>query len=114
MSGIDIRDHREPGRLDALQDGERIGEIDYFVLERPAPALVAVHTVVDKAHEGQGVAAALAAELYASAAREGLAVVPLCPYVARWAARHPEQAPEAPAEVRAAARGRLDEDPSTW
>lgn len=38
-------------------------------------------------------------EFYALAAREGVPVVPLCPYAATWASRHPGQAPEAPAEL---------------
>ncbi|MFI2433211.1 GNAT family N-acetyltransferase [Streptomyces sp. NPDC018693] len=96
MSGVEIRDDRANGRLEALGDGaEVVGRIEYFVLESPARALVPVHTVVEPAHEGKGIAGSLARELYRIAADEDSAVASLCPYVARWAARHPEEAPAA-------------------
>ena len=87
MTDSVIADDRPNGRLEARADGELLGHIQYFVLDEPAPALVPVHTVVEPAHEGKGVAGSLARELYAIAAREGFAVAPLCPYVVRWAAK---------------------------
>ncbi|MER5844401.1 GNAT family N-acetyltransferase [Streptomyces prasinus] len=104
MSDIEIRDDRTAGRLEAVAgDGEVVGRIEYFVLESPERAIVPVHTVVEPAHEGKGIAGSLARELYATAAREGIAVAPLCPYVVMWAERHPDQAPAAsPDLVRAA------------
>ncbi|MGC0328271.1 putative GNAT family acetyltransferase [Streptomyces sp. SAI-170] len=107
MSDIEIRDDRAAGRLEAFGGdggGEVVGHIEYFVLASPAPALVPVHTLVEPAHEGRGIAGALARELYALAAREGVPVAPLCPYVVRWAARHPEEAPAADPELLRAAR----------
>ncbi|WP_432136763.1 MULTISPECIES: GNAT family N-acetyltransferase [unclassified Streptomyces] len=104
MTDIEIRDDRADGRLEALGDGgEVVGRIEYFTLESPASALVPVHTIVEPAHEGKGIAGSLARALYRVAAREGSAVAPLCPYVMKWAARHPEEAPVAdPALLRAA------------
>ncbi|MGQ4390289.1 GNAT family N-acetyltransferase [Streptomyces sp. SAS_270] len=103
MSDIEIRDDRAGGRLEAFAGDELVGHIEYFVLEAPARALVPVHTIVEPAHEGKGIAGSLARELYGIAAREGIVVAPLCPYVVKWAARHPEDAPAAdPALVRAA------------
>ncbi|NNN30233.1 N-acetyltransferase [Streptomyces sp. S3(2020)] len=103
MSDIEIRDDRPAGRLEAVGDGEVVGRIEYFVLASPAPALVPVHTIVEPAHEGKGIAGSLARELYATAEREGIVVAPLCPYVVKWAERHPEEAPPAdPALLRAA------------
>lgn len=104
MSDIEIRDDRSAGRLQAVLDGEVIGHIAYFVLEEPERALVPVHTEVDPAHGGKGIAGNLARELYAVAAREGVPVAPLCPYVVRWAARHPDEAPAASPELLRAAR----------
>ncbi|EGX56959.1 hypothetical protein SZN_25270 [Streptomyces zinciresistens K42] len=103
MSDPEIRDDRAAGRLEARQDGEVIGRIEYFVLEAPARALVPVHTIVEQAHEGKGVAGSLARELYAVAAREGVVVAPLCPYVVKWAERHPDEAPAADPALRTAA-----------
>ncbi|MER5935210.1 GNAT family N-acetyltransferase [Streptomyces sp. NPDC002054] len=101
---MEIRDDRKAGRLEAY-DGEQLaGVIAYFVLADTAPgALVAVHTVVEPDHEGRGIAGELVRTLYGIAAAEQVPVVPLCPYVAAWAARHPELAPEPAPEVVAAA-----------
>jgi predicted GNAT family acetyltransferase len=105
MSDIEIRDDRAGGRLEALgEGGEVVGHIAYFVLDEPRTALVPVHTIVEPAHEGKGIAGSLARELYAIAAREGVAVAPLCPYVVKWAARHPDEAPAADPELLRAAK----------
>ncbi|MFI8202939.1 GNAT family N-acetyltransferase [Streptomyces sp. NPDC085937] len=114
MDGMDIRDDRAAGRLEAVVDGEVVGRIEYFVLDAPAQALVPVHTVVEPAHEGKGIAGSLARELYASAAREGTVVAPLCPYVVRWAARHPDEAPAADPELLGAAKQWLAEHPERF
>ncbi|WP_345597379.1 GNAT family N-acetyltransferase [Streptomyces marokkonensis] len=104
MSDIEIRDDRAAGRLEAVAGGEVVGRVEYFVLDAPERALVPVHTVVEPAHEGQGVAGSLTRELYAVAGREGVAVAPLCPYVVTWAERHPDEAPAADSALSRAAR----------
>ncbi|MFE9116558.1 GNAT family N-acetyltransferase [Streptomyces sp. NPDC007172] len=110
----EIRDDRAQGLLAAYEGGEVVGRIAYFVLDEPSAALVAVHTVVEPGHEGKGMAGALVREFYAIAAREGVPVVPLCPYAAQWAERHPDAAPAAPAALTAAARARLAANPELW
>lgn len=110
----DLRDDRSRGLLQAYEDDGVTGRIAYFVLDAEPAALVAVHTVVEPQHEGRGIAGALVAEFYAMAAREGVPVVPLCPYAAAWAKRHPEQARVAPAELVAAAEAQLRERPERW
>ncbi|WP_329222857.1 N-acetyltransferase [Streptomyces sp. NBC_01485] len=115
MSTIEIRDDRAAGRLEALGDGgEVVGRVEYFVLESPAPALVPVHTIVEPAHEGQGIAGSLARELYGISGREGIPVAPLCPYVVKWAARHPEEAPAADPELLSAAKDWLRAHPGRF
>lgn len=114
MSDIEIRDDRAAGRLEAIGDGEVVGRIEYFVLETPGRALVPVHTIVEPAHEGKGIAGSLARELYAVAAREGVAVAPLCPYVVKWAERHPDEAPAATPELLRAAKEWLAAHPDRF
>ncbi|WP_066949814.1 GNAT family N-acetyltransferase [Streptomyces lushanensis] len=107
MSDLDIRDNRSEGRLEAYENGRAVGSIVYFAMEATAEssgALVAVHTGVEEGHEGKGIAGALVRELYATAGREGVPVVPFCPYAARWAQRHPAEAPAAPDDVVGSAR----------
>ncbi|NUP15753.1 MAG: N-acetyltransferase [Streptomyces sp.] len=114
MSEIEIRDDRAAGRLEALRGDEVTGHIAYFVLESPARALVPVHTVVEPAYEGKGIAGSLARELYGMAAREGIVVAPLCPYVVKWAERHPEEAPVADPELLEAAKDWLRAHPGRF
>lgn len=114
MSDIEIRDDRAAGRLEAVSGGEVVGRVEYFVLDSPGRALVPVHTIVDPAHEGQGIAGSLARELYAVARREGAAVVPLCPYVAGWAARHQDEAPAPGAALTGAAETWLAAHPERF
>ncbi|KUL43965.1 GNAT family N-acetyltransferase [Streptomyces regalis] len=114
MSDIEIRDDRQAGRLEALQDDEVVGRIEYFVLESPARALVPVHTVVEPAHEGKGIAGSLARELYGRAAREGVVVAPLCPYVVKWAERHPAEVPAADPGLLEAAKDWLRAHPGRF
>ncbi|MFG1664838.1 GNAT family N-acetyltransferase [Streptomyces sp. Y7] len=114
MSDIEIRDDRAAGRLEALGGGEVVGHIEYFVLESPARALVPVHTIVEPAHEGKGIAGSLARELYGMAAREGVVVAPLCPYVVKWAERHPDEAPAADPELIEAAKDWLRAHPERF
>jgi hypothetical protein len=114
MGDIEIRDDRAAGRLEAVADGEVVGRIEYFVLDTPERALVPVHTVVEPAHEGKGIAGSLARELYGIAAREDSAVAPLCPYVATWAERHADDAPAAGPELIRAAKEWLTAHPERF
>ncbi|MEU0692329.1 GNAT family N-acetyltransferase [Streptomyces uncialis] len=114
MADTEIRDDRAAGRLEAYVGDEVAGHIAYFVLAEPGRALVPVHTVVRPEFAGQGIAGALAAEFYAVAAREDTPVAPLCPYVVKWAARHPEQAPAADPELLQAAKRYVAEHPDQW
>ncbi|MEU6307894.1 GNAT family N-acetyltransferase [Streptomyces chartreusis] len=114
MSDIEIRDDRTAGRLEALQGDEVTGHIEYFVLESSARALVPVHTIVEPAHEGKGIAGSLARELYGMAEREGIVVAPLCPYVVKWAERHPDEAPAADPALLEAAKDWLRAHPERF
>ncbi|MFD8691729.1 GNAT family N-acetyltransferase [Streptomyces sp. NPDC059651] len=110
----EIRDDRAAGKLLAYVDGEAAGVIAYFVMDGTPSALVAVHTVVEPGHEGKGIGGSLVKEFYAMAAREGVPVVPLCPYAAKWASRHPDEAPEAPEELVVRAKGQLASHPELY
>ncbi|KOV52723.1 acetyltransferase [Streptomyces sp. AS58] len=114
MSDIEIRDDRPAGRLEAFGGDEVVGHIAYFVLDAPERALVPVHTIVEPAHEGKGIAGSLARELYAIAEREGVTVAPLCPYVVKWAERHPDVAPAADPELLRAAKTWLAAHPEMF
>lgn len=52
--------------------------------------VIADHTAVDDSLRGLGVGAALVERLVADARRDGVTIVPLCPYVLAQYRRHPE------------------------
>ncbi|MEU6879047.1 GNAT family N-acetyltransferase [Streptomyces sp. NPDC046712] len=114
MAELEIRDDREKGRLEAFEDGTYVGVIVYFVLDVEPHALVAVHTVVEEGNEGKGIAGSLVREFYRTAAREGVPVVPLCPYAAKWAEKHPDEAPVPSEDLVRAAKRQLKAPPELY
>ena len=89
-NGNDVAvEHDEAGsRFVARVDGqESVAEY-----RRVGDTLRMTHTGVPSAQRGRGIAAALVREAFAHARREGLKVEPVCPYVVRYAERHPETA----------------------
>jgi predicted GNAT family acetyltransferase/glutaredoxin len=58
------------------------------------------HTEVDPSCEGRGFGSKLAAVALEDAAREGLEVAPLCPFIAHYIKKHPEYAKLVPESYR--------------
>lgn len=52
---------------------------------------IADHTGVPRAYEGRGIASQLVRALVREARATGVKVVPLCPYVAAWFRKHPDE-----------------------
>jgi predicted GNAT family acetyltransferase len=85
-----VRDNPAQLRYELIaDDGDVIGEIRY---RREPGAVALVHTDVDPAHEGQGLAGLLVEGAFRDLRERGLRVIPICPYVRAWLRRHPEQA----------------------
>lgn len=79
----------EHGRYVVLADGDEAGELEYRQMEG---ARALTHTGVAEDHEGEGLAGSLARRVLDDARREGLKVIPLCPFVAGYIERHPDDA----------------------
>jgi predicted GNAT family acetyltransferase len=69
---------------------ERVGLIAFR--PRPGGRVVMRHTEVDERFEGQGLGSRLIADALADVRARGLTVTPLCPFVAAYIRRHPEEA----------------------
>ena len=97
-------------RFELLVDGHGAGELDYQIRDN---TIVITHTEIDPAFQGQGLAGKLASAALADAAERGDAIVPLCPYIAKYLETH-----EVPgAEIRwpkppSAPAGSAGEDPT--
>ncbi len=99
--GVDVAvvDNPERHRFEARVDGALAGVIVYS--ERPDGRLVLFHTEVDEAFEGQGIGSRLAAGALDDIRGRGLTIVPLCPFVSAYLARHSEYADLVAAESSA-------------
>ncbi|HEU0122224.1 MAG TPA: GNAT family N-acetyltransferase [Bryobacteraceae bacterium] len=79
--------NNEPGhQFEWSEDGET-AVLTYRL--RPE-SITFLHTGVPRSLEGRGIAAKLAVAGLTYARANGLAVVPLCPYVAAYIRKHPE------------------------
>lgn len=85
----EVRDRPERHRFELLVDGEVAGVATY---SRRDGRLVFVHTEVDDAHAGRGLGSVLAAGALDAARAAGERIVPRCPFIAAYIARHPEYA----------------------
>jgi predicted GNAT family acetyltransferase len=68
-------------------DGRPVGQAVYHLR---GDRHIFVHTEVDDAYEGQGVASALARHALDDVRDHGGRIVPLCPFISAYVARHPE------------------------
>ena len=74
-------------RYELLLHGRRIGLLAY---RQRHNRIALTHTEVSPGCEGQGFGSRLAAAALDDARRQGLVVVPICPFIAAFIQRHPE------------------------
>ncbi len=92
MSGpVEVVDNDDASRFEVRADGW-LAELIY---RRHGQRLVLIHTEVPPELEGRGIGSALVTAAIDVAAREGLTLVPLCPFARGWLQRHPDAASRA-------------------
>ena len=84
--GPDVEHDVESSRFIVHRDGH-LAELDYQLF---SDKIVCTHTGVPRELEGRGVGGSLARVGLEWARARGLRVVPVCPFVAAFIARHPE------------------------
>jgi uncharacterized protein len=82
----DVIDNGGASRFEVTRDGHT-AELTY---ELDGDRITLIHTGVPDALEGRGVGGELVAAAVERAAREGLTLVPVCPYARRWLRKHPD------------------------
>jgi predicted GNAT family acetyltransferase/glutaredoxin len=87
---ITIADVPDQSRYELRLDGRLVG---IAVYRRRNTRLVVTHTEVDPSWSGRGLGSRLVAFALDDAARQGLQVVPLCPFVSHYVDEHPEYEP---------------------
>jgi uncharacterized protein len=87
----------EENRYELRLNGRLVGLAAY---RRRDGRIAFTHTEVDESLEGRGFGSRLAEAALEDAAREGLNVVPLCPFIAYYIEQHPEYQRLLPANYR--------------
>ena len=82
---MDIKDDRAKHRYEV----EVPGGTAFAAYRLEGGRIIFTHTEVPEASEGQGVGEALVRFAVEDARARGLEIVPLCPFVAAWIAKHP-------------------------
>lgn len=85
---ITVVDNPAAERFEAHVDGQ----VAFAAYRRFDGAIVFTHTEVPDALEGRGVGSALARGALDLVIAAGQDIVPLCPFIAAWIARHPDYA----------------------
>jgi uncharacterized protein len=93
-----VTDNPAASRFEYTADGH-LAELVYRLR---AGRLILVHTGTPPELEGRGIGGALVRAAIDRAAREGLVVVPLCPFAWAWLERHPEEASRVTVDLDAA------------
>ncbi|HSK25705.1 MAG TPA: GNAT family N-acetyltransferase [Jiangellales bacterium] len=70
------------------RDGSAVA--GFAAYQRAASLVVFTHTEVEPAYEGKGVGSTLVRGALDHVRDQGLDVLPLCPFVKAWIAKHPE------------------------
>jgi uncharacterized protein len=83
-----VTDNQAASRFELRADGS-LAELLY---RRVGNRLVLIHTEVPVELEGRGIGGVLVAAAVDRAAREGMTLVPLCPFARGWLQRHPDTA----------------------
>jgi len=86
-----VIDNTDVSRFELCADGW-LTELVYHIR---GDRLVLIHTEVPLELEGRGLGGRLVTAAVDRAAREGLTLVPLCPFARGWLGRHPEAASRA-------------------
>jgi hypothetical protein len=93
-----VTDNPEQSRFEIHEHGELAGFITY---RRNGNEITLVHTETARGFRGRGVAGRLVTGALDLAAKEGLAVIPRCPFVRDWLDEHPDYARLVPEGRRA-------------
>lgn len=89
MSEIEYVDNPAKHRYE-IRDGETVAGLAAYRLPDDTHVDF-VHTEVDEAYNGQGLASKLVAFALSDVRAKGKRIIPHCPYVAKWLKRHGEE-----------------------
>jgi uncharacterized protein len=91
LSEITISNNPDRERFEVLDAGKLIGKAWYKAYDGEGQAQrIFYHTVVNHEYAGQGLAGRLAKVALDETVAAGLRIVPVCPYIKSYIAKHPQ------------------------
>lgn len=94
-----VTDNPSASRYELHLGGELAGFVEYRLRQHDT-VISLMHTQVEPAFQGNGLATHLARFSLDDARERGLAVLPFCPYIATWIKKHPDYTDLVPGERR--------------
>jgi predicted GNAT family acetyltransferase len=91
LSTITIRNNPERNRFEVLDADAVVGQAAY-VDDVGADQRIFYHTVINEEYGGRGLAGVLAGQALDETVAAGLMIVPVCPYIKKYLAKHPSYA----------------------
>jgi predicted GNAT family acetyltransferase len=82
---LELRNNTERHRYEALDDGRLVGYCEYNL---PQGSILFTHTEVLPGNEGKGVGSFIAKGVLDDARAQGLAVIPVCQFIAGYIRKH--------------------------
>ena len=89
MATPEVVDTPDLHRYEARLDGRTVGFAAY---QKAGSLIVFTHTEIDPDMEGRGIGGALVRGALDDVRRQGLPVLPICPFVQGWMTRHRDYA----------------------
>ncbi|MCU1574685.1 MAG: family N-acetyltransferase [Micrococcaceae bacterium] len=91
QAAFTVRNAPERRRYELLDADDVIGKAHYLShVGAKRPERIFFHTTVSDDYAGQGLASRLVQDALDDTLAEGIAVVPVCPYVKVWLRKHPD------------------------
>jgi predicted GNAT family acetyltransferase len=82
-----VVDNPAGSRYELRSGDEVLGVVAYH---RNGEVINLIHTEIDADHEGEGLGSDIARGVLDDARRQGLRVLPTCPFIAGWIDKHPD------------------------
>ena len=95
-----VADNPSASRYELRIGADLAGFVEYKLRQHDT-VISLVHTEIEPAFQGKGLATHLARYSLDDARKRGLAVLPFCPYINSWIKKHPEYTDLVPADRRA-------------
>lgn len=85
---VAVQDNPQEHRYEVREDGRLAGFVQY---RRTGSRITMIHTEIDPRFEGRGLGSELARAALADIRAQGLELVPVCPFIAAYVRRHPDE-----------------------